>query len=67
MHTTLHWTHADVVHAIDLDSLVDHQDHCQMHNGDFKCNCSIYGTGIIMPGLFVKTIDVNKTFVVMNN
>ncbi len=67
MHTTLHWTNEDIVHAINLDSLVNHQDHCRMRNGVFVHNCSIYGTGISMPGLFVKVVDVNKTFMVMND
>ncbi len=67
MHTTLHWTNEDVVHAIDLDSLVDQKDHCQMRNGVFVCNPSIYGMGIGMLGLFVKAADVDETFMVVND
>ncbi len=67
MHTTLNWTDENVVYAINLDGLVDHKDHCQMHNGVFICNCGIYGAGIGMLGLFVKDVDVNEMFMVMNN
>ncbi len=67
MHMTLDWTNEDVVHAIDLVSLVDHQDHCQMHDRVFVRNRGIYSTGIGMLGLFVKNVDVNKMFMVMNN
>ncbi len=66
MHMTLHWTDDNVV-AIDLDSLVDHQDHGQVHGRVFVHNCAIYGTGIGMFGLFDKAVDVNKTFVVTND
>ncbi len=38
-----------------------------MNDGVFVCNYSIYGTGIGMLGLFVKTVDVNGMFMVMNN
>ncbi len=67
LHTTLHWTYENVVHAIDLDSLINHKDHCQMCDRIFVHNCGVYGTGIGMPGLFVKTIDINKMFMVVNN
>ncbi len=67
MHMTLHGANEDVVHTIDLDSLIDHQDHCCVHDGVFIRNCGIYGTCIGMSGLFVKALDVNKTFVVMND
>ncbi len=38
-----------------------------MRDGVFVCNCSIYGTGISMSGLFVKAIDIDKMFMVMND
>ncbi len=55
------------MHAIALDGLVDHKDHCQTHDGVFVLNCGIDGAGIGMTGLFVKTIDFNKMFVIMND
>ncbi len=67
MQMTLHWANEYVVHAIDLDSLVDHRDHSRVHDGVFVRNRSVYGTGIGMSGLFVKAVEVNKMFMVMNN
>ncbi len=67
VHTTLHRAKKDAEHAIALDSLVDHKDHCQTHDGVFVLNCGIDGAGIGMTGLFVKTIDFNKMFVIMND
>ncbi len=67
MHTTLQWTDKNIVHTIDLDSLVDHKDYCWMRDRIFVCNCSIYGAGICMTGLFVKAVDVNKMFMIMND
>ncbi len=48
VHAALHWTNENSVHTINLDSLVDHKNHCWMHDRVFVCNCSIYGTGIGM-------------------
>ncbi len=62
MNTTLHLTNKNVGHSINHDSLVDHDDHCQMCDGVFVCNCSVYGTGIGVLGLTVETINMNKTF-----
>ncbi len=67
VHVTLNWANENVVHTINLDSLIYHEDHCWMHYGVFVHNCGIYVTGINIPSLFVKTIDINKTFIVMNN
>ncbi len=58
MHAILNWADQDVRHTINLVSLIDHNDHCQMHDGFFVCNCGIYGTSIGMPGLFIKTVDI---------
>ncbi len=55
------------MHAIDLDSLVDQKDHCRMRNGVFVRNRGIYSTGIGMSGLFVQAVDVNETFMVVND
>ncbi len=67
MHPTLYWANDDVGHTINLDCLVEHEDHSQVCDGVFVCNCSIYGTGIGMSGLLVKSVDVNEMFIVVNN
>ncbi len=67
MHVTLHGTNEDVVHPINLYSLVDHEDYCQMHDGVFVCNHGIYSEGIGMLSLLIEAVDVNETFMVMNN
>ncbi len=56
MHSTLHWANKDFCHAIDLDSLVDHNDHCLMYDGVFVYNCSVHGAGICVRCLFVKAV-----------
>ncbi len=66
MYKTLNWTNENVVYTINLDSLVDHEDHCQMCDGGFVRNHSIYSTSIGMSGLFVKTVDIDKMFMVVN-
>ncbi len=61
---TLHGTKENVVNTINLDSLVDHEDHYQMHIGVFVCNLGIYGSGIGAPSLLIKAIDVNEMIIV---
>ncbi len=67
MHATLHWANKNVVHAIYLDSLVDHEDRCQIRGRVFVHNCGVYGTRIGMLGLFVESVDIDKMFMVMND
>ncbi len=67
MHMTLHWENGNVWHIINLDSLFDHDIHCWAHDRVSVCNHSIYGAGIAVPDLLVKSININKTFVIVNN
>ncbi len=38
-----------------------------MRDGVFVCNCGIYSASICKPGLFVETIDINETLIVVND
>ncbi len=66
MDMTLHGTNENVVQTINLDSLVDHNDHSGMCDGVYVCNHSFYSKGIGVPGFLVKTVNINKAFTIVD-
>ncbi len=69
MHTTFHGTKRMLCMLLILIArlVMRITVECVMGDGAFVCNFNVYSTGIGMPGLTVKTIDVNKMFMVVNN
>ncbi len=54
VHAAWHGTDKNICHIIDLNSLIDHDDHCGVGHWVFVHNGRIYGTGVGVQWFLVK-------------